>query len=166
MRELVLQRWGSNLRIYGSAFGAAPSYRSADLSCHILRRPNQRCCGRYPVTSENIADKCDARTHVLSEGQQTPTGRPVSHAVLATPRRVQPNAFPLCALRGHVWQRRGSNPRPCGPSLGAACSGHSVRPRRHRLVKSSSAARDDVHNEHMFDSYEARPTTLRTGAWS
>ena len=105
--------WGSNPRLLGLAPGAAPATARQTCLRHTVRRPNQRCSAfvQYPAT--NIADRCDARTPAHSEGQLTPVRRPVGHAVLATPRGVQPNEFPGYALQGHGWQRRGSSPRPC-----------------------------------------------------
>ena len=101
--------------------------------------------------------RCDARTYALSEEQLAPARRPIGHAILATPRRVQPSGFPCCALRAHGWQRRGSNPHPCGPS---ASPGHPVKPRRQRLVRFLSAARNALFNQRMFDSCAVRTHDL------
>ena len=102
-----------------------------------------------------IDDRCGARPHALFAQQVAPVPRPIGHAVLGTPRGVQPDGFPRCALRAHGRQRRCSNPRPCA-SLRTAFSGHFVKPRPQPMVRSSSAARDAVLNAHMADSSKFR----------
>ena len=83
----------------------------------------------------------------------------LSWAHRASPPRCPGNTVQRATQRvPTVWSgsRRaattGFRPRPRGPSLGAACSGYLVKPRRQRMVRYSSVAWDGAVNEHMFES--------------